>query len=166
MEEVSLPAPVNDGSQQQQPPQIPKENQSAYVKRTIMGLVIIIILAVLALAAVYVYSIIRNHNDNITEKNDLGYVSRQLSQYNQLNKHYPTLAQLNSTTFSAFFPEGLKTSRLEVPGFKDTKFTSAPSKKNYSYVALPKGCDNVKKMCTGYRLTAVLTNGKQYSISS
>ncbi|MHB1865110.1 MAG: type II secretion system protein [Candidatus Saccharimonadales bacterium] len=134
-------------------------------KRTIAVLVGLVILAVLALAAGYIYDVISTHNSDNTRKQDLSYISTTVNSYYDLNHYYPTLVQLNSSTFSIFLPS-LNYTKFKDPNSNTSKLSATPAANRYAYEVSPTNCNNKTVPCTGYKLVATLSSGQQYVLTS
>lgn len=97
-----------------------------------------------------------------------------LERYNQQNTFYPTYNQLNDAGWIASNLAGLNPDWLRDPLGNNWQLLAQPRAGNYAYqVATPTGksCDNntaaaVSQLCTHYSLTALLSTGKQYSVTN
>lgn len=134
-------------------------------RQTIGILIGLVIIALLALLAGYSYDYNHNHDQDNTRKQDLAYIAGYLNSYYDLSHYYPTLAQLNSNTFGAFAPN-LNKSKFKDPSSNITTLSASPTTSGYAYQPTPEACNNKTEPCTGYKLVAILSNGKDYVVSN
>ena len=162
-----LPEPVDNDDIiiSSQPVKKPKKKNRNMNKRTMWVLVGLVVVAVLCLLAAFSYDYVHNKDQNNTSKQDLAYISNAINSYHSLNQTYPTLDQINSSTFSAFAPS-IDRSKFMTPGSTSKNLVAEPSAGNYAYQPIPSDCNNVSVSCTGYKLIAVLNDGSEYTISS
>ncbi len=160
-----LPEPVDgdDMIVSSKPAPIPKKRRSN--KNTLWFMLSLVIVAVLCLMAAFFYDYAHNRAQDNTRKQDLAYIASIVNDYNNLNRFYPTLAQLNSSTFSAFTPN-IDRAKFSVPDSTSDKLVAYPSDGSYAYQPLPMNCNNVTMNCTSYKLIAVLNDGSEYVVSS
>ena len=163
-----LPEPVDneDIIVSSQPIKIKKTKSKKTTNRTTFWVMIgIVIFAVICLLAAFSYDYVHNKSQDTTRKQDLSYISSEINTYHELNRIYPTLEQINSTTFAAF-STNLDRSKFTVPDSSSTILVAYPSDSNYAYQPIPSNCNNVTISCTGYKLIAVLNDGSEYTVSS
>jgi hypothetical protein len=156
MTEVMLPAPVDEvvvteaiNAEQSAPP--PKKSSN-----TIAVFVIIAVIAIIGLFAGLVYNYLHSKNQDNTRKQDLSYVSGLTENFYSFNHFYPTLEQLNSNAFSAFYPNGIDRQKFKDPSGTKDVLAATSSTEAYAYKVSPAGCNNTTEMCTSFTLTAVM----------
>lgn len=106
-----------------------------------------------------------NANDT-QRKTDITAIHAQLEAYYAQYSKYPTLANLNDSTWRSTNMKGLDKEALRDPLGYSYALVSAPIKNLYSYSVKSKNgsvCDNVKTDCATYTLTATLEVGGTYS---
>ncbi|HEY1645148.1 MAG TPA: hypothetical protein VGF75_02065 [Candidatus Saccharimonadales bacterium] len=138
---------------------------SPRTKPTLYILVGLIIIAALCLVAGYTYDFFNTHNQNNTRKQDISYISGVLNGYHDLYHYYPTLNQLNSSTFGALAPS-LDRTKFKDPSESTSLLSSSPASGQYAYETSPLNCNNTTVDCTSYKLIAVLSNDKYYTVTS
>lgn len=107
-------------------------------------------------------------SNNTKRQADIKSLYGQIESYYARKGQYPTLANLNDSSWVAANMNGLN---LEAADLKDPEASSAtivakPTAKAYSYEAKATdggSCDNIKKTCTTYTLTATLSDGTTYT---
>ncbi len=153
--DIPQPGPVNSRLRR----------QSSMNRQTFIVLIGLVIIAILAILGGYIYDVVSNHHDDNTRKQDLSYIAGTLNNYYALNQSYPTLSQLNSSTFSAFAPS-LNYVKFKDPSSTSVKLVSNPTASNYAYEVSPANCNNTSIKCSGFKLVATLSNGSQYIVLS
>jgi Tfp pilus assembly protein PilE len=133
-------------------------------RQTITIMIALVIIALLALLAGFIYDYSHNHDQDNTRKQDLTYISSFLNSYYDLNHYYPTLNQINSSSFGAFAPD-LNKSKFKDPSSNVVTLSAAPTTSSYAYKVSPPNCNNTTQACTSYQLVAVLSDGKDYIVS-
>jgi hypothetical protein len=97
---------------------------------------------------------------------DIKALHGQIEAYYAQNGFYPTLADLNNSTFRSVSLKSLDTEALKDPVGKTAKLVASPLKNYYSYAATTadgKTCDNVTNDCAVYTLTATLEKGGTFT---
>lgn len=100
---------------------------------------------------------------------DIKALHGQIEAYYAQNGRYPTLINMNTTSFRAANMKGLDVEALKDPVGKQANLTAAPTKNYYSYTVTASGggnCDNTAKDCAVYTLTATLEAGGTYTKNS
>lgn len=100
---------------------------------------------------------------------DIKALHGQLEAYYAQNGRYPTLANVNSSSWRQQNMLGLDNEALKDPDGSSYNLVAAPQPNNYAYVvkaANGTACDNVSKDCTAYTLTAVLSDGSSFTKQS
>lgn len=109
-------------------------------------------------------STLASAEDSLREST-LSLVQTDLDSYQMKTGSYPTLAQLNSKTWTQANLSNYETARDPEASSKASEFASAPKAKAYSYSVTPSGCANTDaSKCTGYTLTTILSTGKPYEV--
>ena len=110
--------------------------------------------------------LIQSDAKDTERKTDINALQGQLEAYNAETGYYPSLAQVNSASFRAQNFKGLDNEALKDPDGTAQTLAAKPAKGVYSYTATPAGCDGVKVYCTGFTLSATLSDGSLYSKQS
>ena len=105
---------------------------------------------------------------------DLTQLHNYLAAYYAAYSYYPTYPEVDDVGWVAANLPGLDVDALRDPLAAHPGIAAAPGAKTYSYQPLNpsgKSCTNdtsvaISQMCTSYTLTAVLSNSKQYTVSS
>ncbi len=96
-------------------------------------------------------------------KTDINAMAGQIEAYQAQNGTYPSLINLNDSTWLDSNLLGLDLAALQDPSGADQKIVSSPKANAYSYSPTPAGCDNGSHSdCSGYTLTATLEAGGTY----
>lgn len=126
-------------------------------------LIVIVVIGILAALVVTTFSGIQKKARDSERQTDINAVHGQVEAYYAQNGKYPTLTNLNNTSFVTGELKGLDASALHDPKNTGTAVaagTGTPGTYVYSYDATPANCDNgAAGDCTGYTLTAQLENG-------
>lgn len=99
--------------------------------------------------------------DNL-RKQKLKAISQKLTDYYNAYGQFPTYAQ--ATDENWLNSMSIKKEDLIDPGGTDWHVKNTPTKNYFSYQPLPNGCNNTNSLCTDYKLTSVLSDGKMYVI--
>ncbi len=142
-------------------------------------MLVIVILGILSALIALTASGVQAKNRNSDRQTNIDAVRAQLESHYAGTDTYPTLTNLNDTTWRAKNMPKLKDNSLKDPKWdhsepdctKDNRTTlaSEPAANCYSYqVTAADGspCDNVKAPCVHYTLTATLEGGEKYVKSS
>jgi prepilin-type N-terminal cleavage/methylation domain-containing protein len=127
-------------------------------------LVVIIIIGVLSTILLLTYSGVQQKEHNTTRVNDIKLIQSQLEAYYAENGKYPTIGDLNSSTWISANLKNLDVDNTKDPALKTGQkaFSSAPEKDHYAYQPLSGNgisCDNLTVPCLQYTLTATLGGG-------
>ena len=126
-------------------------------------LIVIVVIGILAALVVTTYNGIQQKARDTERKTDINALHGQIEAYQAQNGKYPTLANLNDSTFRSANMKGLDPAALQDPKGTAQTLVGAPQDDAYSYVPTPTGCDNgTNGDCTGYTLTATLEAGGTY----
>ncbi len=107
----------------------------------------------------------RSAND-VERMSDIKTLHSQAEAYYATTGRYPSLANLNDAKWLKANMSGLDVSALKDPENSSTAIVATPTAKSYAYQPKAKDgstCDNVKKDCDSYVLTATLADGKTYA---
>jgi general secretion pathway protein G len=154
-----------------------KQNNAGFT--LIELLIIVVIIGILGTLVGMTYSGIQTTNRNNERQTSIKTLQSQLEAYYAQNSTYPSLAQLNDTTWVAKNMKDLNPETLKDPRWsKNVKacatndkptVVATPAAKCYAYqVTTPDGspCDNAKLDCSQYTLTSMLEGGEKYVKSS
>jgi hypothetical protein len=166
MTEVMLPVPVdevvvNEAIYAEQLVPTPKKPN-----KTIALFIIIVFVAAIGLLVGLGYNYFHSRGQDKTRKQDLSYISGLSENFFSLNNFYPTLDQLNSTSFSAFYPNGIDRQKFKDPSGSSVVLVATPSTQSYAYRPSPLGCNNTNLPCKSYMLTAIMSDGKNFVVTS
>lgn len=125
-------------------------------------LVIILVIGILSTILILTYSGVQVRQRNSTRITDIKLVQSNLETYYAQSGFYPTLADLNNSTWTNNNLKGLEPSTLQDPSAKtgNPRFADSPTADQYSYqptaVNGTSPCDNKTVACAKYTLTATL----------
>lgn len=126
-------------------------------------LIVIVVIGILAALVVTTYNGIQQKARDTERKTDVNALHGQVEAYQAQNGKYPTLTNMNDSTFRSANLKGLDPAALQDPKGSAQTLVAAPVADSYSYAATPSGCDNgAGGDCTGYTLTATLEAGGTY----
>ena len=129
-------------------------------------LIVIVVIGILATLVIVTFTGIQQKARNSQRQTDINAVDSHVEAYYAQTGNYPTLANLNDSTWRSTNMKGLDEEAL-----KDPKITAAQetapladtvSNTQYSYVVTPANCDNTATMCDAFTLTANLEGGGTY----
>ena len=127
-------------------------------------LIVIVVIGILATLVIVTFTGIQQKARNSQRQTDINALDSHIEAYNASNGYYPTLANLNDSTFRTTNMKGLDPAALQDP--KDSSATpqlvATPTASRYSYEVSPSGCDNVTTTCDSFILTANLEGGGTY----
>ncbi len=131
-------------------------------------LIVIVVIGILAALVIVTYNGIQQKARDTERKTDIKAVQGQLEAYWANNAKYPTLAQVNDTTFRTSNMKGLDPSALADPKNSSSQELCATTAANcYGYAVTPAGCDNAGGGdCDNYTLTATLESGGTFVVQS
>lgn len=130
-------------------------------------LIVIVIIGILAALVIITYSGIQQKARDTERKTDINAVHGHLEAYYAQNGKYPTLANVNDSTFRSANMKGLDPAALQDPKGTAQTLAAATSATAYGYAVTPANCDNgVNGDCTAYTLTATLEGGGTYQKQS
>jgi prepilin-type N-terminal cleavage/methylation domain-containing protein len=142
-------------------------------------LIISIIVGILATLVAMTYSGVQAKNRNANRQASIDTVQSQLETYYAQYSKYPSIVDLNSSSWRKTNLKDLHEGDVKDPRWsKDIKnctvngqpgFSSKPNEKCYSYQAVTadgSACSAADVTCTQYTLTAILEGGEKYVKSS
>lgn len=120
-------------------------------------LIVIVIIGILAFLVITTFNGIQEKGRDTERQTDIKALHGQLEAYYAQNGHYPTLADVNSTTFRDANMKGLDPEALQDPEGTAQTLVATAAAGDYAYVVSPTGCDNgTGGDCESYVLTATL----------
>jgi prepilin-type N-terminal cleavage/methylation domain-containing protein len=125
-------------------------------------LIVIVVIGILAALVVTTFTGIQQRARDTERETDVKAVHGQVEAYYAQNGKYPTLANLNDSSWRTTNMKGLDADALKDPKGSAQTLAAAAAANVYSYVATPSGCDNSTTDCTGYTLTATKEGGGTY----
>lgn len=109
------------------------------------------------------YNGVQSNARDTERKTDINALHGQLEAYQAQNGKYPTLADINNSSWRQENMKGLDSEALKDPEGTAATLKSSVTVHAYSYDVLPADCDNgVRGDCTNYTLTATLEEGGTY----
>jgi prepilin-type N-terminal cleavage/methylation domain-containing protein len=120
-------------------------------------LIVIVVIGILAGLVITTFNGIQQKGRDTERETDIKALHGQVEAYYAQNGKYPSLADMNDSTFVAANLKGLDHEAFRDP--KGTVYTLAanPAADVYSYATTPANCDNgANGDCTSYTLTATL----------
>lgn len=132
---------------------------------TIELVFVIVIIGILVGIIVIGHAGIAQQTRNTERQRDIGELHAELeAYYSQYNK-YPTLAELNNTTWRSTYMKGVNTQVFRDPSGSSYQLVTLPAKNVYAYnptTATGKTCNDTTTTCVQYILTATLQGGGTY----
>jgi len=125
-------------------------------------LIVIVVIGILATLVIVTFTGIQQKARDSKRKTDIGALQTTLENYYGSNNTFPTLADLNSTTWQKANIPGFDPNALQDPKGNSQTVAATASATQYGYVVTPSGCDdtaNAANPCTNYVLTADLETG-------
>ena len=131
-------------------------------------LIVIVVIGILALLVITTYSGIQQKARNSKRQTDIQNVQTQLEAFFQQNGYYPSLTDMNSSSWRATNMKSLDVGALTDPSNPSTQtLASSPANKVYAYQvtdASNASCESTDTNCAKYTLTATYegtVNGSQ-----
>lgn len=123
-------------------------------------LIVIIIIGILALIGVVAYGNVQQSARNSKRQSDVSSLHTAIEAYAvQNNNQYPSLTQINDSTFRTASLKGVPDETFKDPKAANSTMAGARTVNVYAYAATPANCDNTTTTCTGYTLIAVPEGG-------
>ncbi|MEK7603160.1 MAG: type II secretion system protein [Patescibacteria group bacterium] len=127
-------------------------------------LIVIVVIGILAALVITTFTGIQQNGRNTERKTDVKALHGQVEAYYAQNGKYPTLANMNDSSWRTTNMKGLDAEALQDPKGTAQTLVAAAAANSYAYAVTPSGCDNgVGGDCTGYTLTATLEGGGTYA---
>lgn len=137
-------------------------------------LIVIVVIGILATLVIVTFTGIQQKARNSQRQTDINAIDSHVEAFNAANGYYPTLADLNNSTFRTANLKGLDPEALVDP--KGGTIQGSTDASHYSYVASASSgsgltCDNTQasstsNQCDTFVLTATLEGGGTYSKQS
>jgi prepilin-type N-terminal cleavage/methylation domain-containing protein len=127
-------------------------------------LIVIVVIGILATLVIVTFAGIQQKGRNSQRQTDVNALQSHVEAYYASQGKYPTLANLNDTTWRSTNTQGLDPAALADPKNAATQTlvgaVPAAGTFSYAYEATPANCDNAANGdCTGYTLTAHMEGG-------
>ena len=119
-------------------------------------LIVIVVIGILAALVITTFNGIQQKGRDTERQTDIKALHGQLEAYYAQNGRYPTLANVNDTTFRTTNMKGLDSAALKDPKGSAEELKAATTTNFYVYTVSPSACDNTTTDCTGYVLSAKL----------
>jgi type II secretion system protein G len=116
-------------------------------------LIVIVVIGILAGLVITTFTGIQQKARNTERQTDIKAIHGQLEAYYAQNGKYPTLANMNDSTWRGTNMKGLDAEALKDPKGSAQTLAAAAAANTYSYVVTPTSCDDITTDCTGYTLT-------------
>src|SRR3569832_320111 len=106
-------------------------------------LIVIVVIGILAALVVTTYNGIQQKARDTERKTDVNALHGQIEAYQAQNGKYPTLGNVNDSTWRSTNMKGLDPAALADPNNASSQqLCDTVQKDCYAYVATPTGCDN------------------------
>ena len=132
-------------------------------------LIVIVVIGILALLVITTYSGIQAKARNSKRQTDVQAVQTQLEAYFAQNGHYPSLTDMNSSSWLTTNMKSLDVGALKDPQGSSSTLASSAAAKVYSYAVTNSSgtsCESDDTTCAQYTLTATLEGGGTYAKSN
>jgi len=130
-------------------------------------LIVIVVIGILAALVITTFTGIQQKGRNTERVTDIKALHGQVEAYYAQNGRYPTLTNLNDSSWRSTNMKGLDSDALQDPKGTAQTLVAAPAANSYAYAATPSGCDNgAGGDCTGYTLTATREGDVVYTKSA
>ena len=117
-------------------------------------LIVIVVIGILAALVITTFTGIQQKARNTERTTDVNAIQGQVEAYYAVSGKYPTLANVNDSTFRSTNMKGLDPEALKDPKGSAQTLVGTAAANSYAYSATPAACDNSTTDCTGYTLTA------------
>ena len=132
-------------------------------------LIVIIVVGVLAIVVVFAYAGIKQKDRNNERHDDITIIHAQVEQYFAQTGKYPTISDLNSTSWRKANMKAFDADWLKDPSGKTSALADKPAASVYSYQATTSDnstCNDSGKNCVKYVLTATYEGGGTFTESN
>jgi general secretion pathway protein G len=120
-------------------------------------LIVIVVIGILATLVIVTFTGIQQRARNTKRQTDINAIASHIEAYFADNAKYPTLTDLNSSTFRSANLKGLDPEALKDPKGSAQTLVATPAASSYAYAVTDdsgNACDNSTTDCTKYTLTA------------
>jgi type II secretion system protein G len=132
-------------------------------------LIVIVVIGILAALVITTFTGIQQKARNTERTTDIKAIHGQVEAYYAQNGKYPTLANLNDSTWRTTNMKGLDSEALKDPKGSAQTLVASPAANSYSYAVTASdgtACDNTTKDCAQYTLTATYEGGGTFAKSN
>lgn len=132
-------------------------------------LIVIVVIGILAALVITTFTGIQQKARDTERTTDVKALHGQVEAYYAQNGKYPTLANLNDSTWRSTNMKGLDAEALKDPKGSAQTLVAAPAANAYAYAVTASdgsACDNTTKDCAEYTLTATLEAGGTFAKSN
>ena len=132
-------------------------------------LIVIVVIGILAALVITTYSGIQAKARNSKRQTDVQSVQTQLEAYFAQQGHYPSLTDMNSSSWLTTNMKSLDTGALKDPQGSSSTLVASPVAKSYAYAVTNSSgtsCESDDTTCAQYTLTATLEGGGTYAKSN
>ncbi len=132
-------------------------------------LIVIVVIGILAALVITTFTGIQQKARNTERQTDIKAIHGQVEAYYAQSGKYPTLANLNDSTWRAANMKGLDVEALKDPRGSASTLVAAPAADTYAYAVTASddtACDNSAKDCAKYTLTATYEGGGTFAKSN
>jgi prepilin-type N-terminal cleavage/methylation domain-containing protein len=140
----------------------PNKNQTGFTMLELV--VVIVIIGILTALFVSTYAGIQRNERNQTRRSDIQEVYQQLEAYYVENSKYPTLSDMNNSSWVQTNMKTLDPSSLQDPSGASSSLVARPQSDAYAYQvssASGAGCNDTTTPCAHYTLTATLEDSAE-----
>lgn len=140
-----------------------KKKQSGFT--IVELLIVIVVIGILAAIVITTFTGVQKKGRDADRKSDINSLYGQVEVYFAENGRYPTLGNMNDSTFRTDNMKGLTDDALTDPKGSAATLVGAPAANSYAYEVTPAGCTNTATApgdCLGFTLTATLEAGDPF----
>ncbi len=130
---------------------------------------VLIVPGIMVTLIVTTFGGVRSKATDAQRQTDINTIDSHVESYNAQYAKYPTLTNMNDSSWVTANMPGLDPQVLIAPNSSSSKFTDTLAQNAFDYQATSAtdgSCDNVAVDCTHFKLTAVLSYGQPYSKKS
>lgn len=128
-------------------------------------LIVIVVIGILAALVITTYTGIQAKARNSNRQTDVNSVQTQLEAYFAQSGHYPSLGDMNDSSWRAANMKSLDADALQDPQGSAQTLVASPAAKSYAYAVTNSSgtsCESDDTTCAQYTLTATLEGGSTY----